>query len=68
VTTGNDEPRAFLRESSNCRSANAGQRTCDQDDGIAHLELRFCLLTHELSRRLEKWAEVPNILDLIVRN
>jgi DNA-binding transcriptional LysR family regulator len=41
VTTGNDEPGTFLRESQSCRSANAGQRTCDQDDGIAHLELRF---------------------------
>ena len=46
--SGNDEPGAFLRESDSGRAsesdsgraADAGQRTCDQDNGIAQISSR----------------------------
>src|SRR5271163_4857083 len=36
VAAGNDESGAFRRESESGRAADAGQRTCDQDNGGAH--------------------------------
>ena len=38
--SGNDEPGAFLRESDSGRAADAGQRTSDQDNGIAQISSR----------------------------
>ena len=53
VAAGNDEPGAFLCESDSGRATDAGQRTCDQDNGAAHgpglygvaLDLKWTLTT-----------------------
>ena len=36
AAAGNDKSSAFLRESESRRAGDAGQGTCDQDNGVAH--------------------------------